>query len=161
MCRTDVGEEGWKVDWRERADEALAGLCIDAAGYVAWTSTGVRLSVNEAAQRGPAVEMAARARIRLGENVAVEHGEAGKRKIGDTAARTGRPKEGTKAPSGARTDGVATSQRCPVCTITDSQPAHECPSCERRVHVGCSVAATGFCLECGGLEGFDLFRWQN
>ena len=75
LRRGDVGEEGWRADWQERADAARQGLVVDDAGYVAWCASGERLTVEEAAARGPAVEMATRARLALGEKVEVEQGE--------------------------------------------------------------------------------------
>ena len=83
LRRGDVGEEGWRADWQERADAARQGLVVDDAGYVAWCASGERLTVEEAAARGPAVEMATRARLALGEKVEVEQGEPAKRSGGE------------------------------------------------------------------------------
>jgi hypothetical protein len=82
LQRGDVGEDGWRVGWRVRADEACEGLEVDEAGYVAWRGSGERLTAEEAARRGPAVEMATRARLALGEGVEVERGEPSKRQGG-------------------------------------------------------------------------------
>ena len=49
---------------------------------MAWRESGARLTVVEAAARGPAVEMATRARLALGEEVEVEQGEPVKRSGG-------------------------------------------------------------------------------
>ena len=82
MQRDDVDEDGWQEGWLRRAEAACEGLMVDEGGYVAWCSSGVRLSAEEAAERGPAVEMATRARLALGEDVEVEHGEPTKRQGG-------------------------------------------------------------------------------
>ena len=82
MQRDDVDEDGWQEGWRRRAEAACEGLMVDEAGYVAWRTSGARLSAEEAAERGPAVEMATRARLALGEDVEVECGEPTKRRGG-------------------------------------------------------------------------------
>ena len=79
MRRRDVGESGWLQGWEERAEAAIQGLHIDDGGFVAWVHSGRRLTLEEAAARGPAVEMATRARIELGEDIEVEKGEPCKR----------------------------------------------------------------------------------
>ena len=45
---------------------------IDEGGFVAWRDSGSRLTPLEAHALGPAVEMATRARLALGEDVEVE-----------------------------------------------------------------------------------------
>ena len=75
-----------------RADEACEGLEVDEEGYVVWRGSGERLTAEEAAKRGPAVEMATRARLALGEGVEVERGEPAKRQGG--RAGGGREDEG-------------------------------------------------------------------
>ena len=58
---------------------------VDDEGYVAWCESGARLTALEAAGRGPAVEMATRARLALGEGVEVEQGTPTKRSAGRAA----------------------------------------------------------------------------
>lgn len=118
MQRDNVDEDGWQEGWLQRAAATREGLMVDEAGYVAWRGTGVRLSAEEAAGRGPAVEMATRARLALGEEVEVEQGEPTKRQGGRGG---GESKDGEEADGGggtfvnvqaARASLVAMSEWC-------------------------------------------------
>ena len=72
LRREDVGEDGYKVGWRETFNAATGDLYIDADGRVRKGGDEV-VTVEEAAERGPAVEMAVRARAALGETRVVDH----------------------------------------------------------------------------------------
>ena len=68
MQRMGVDSEtGWLIGWQAAAESALQGIEVDAQGFVAFEETGARLTEAEAAKRGPAVEAAWRARVRLGD----------------------------------------------------------------------------------------------
>ena len=71
LRKGDVGVDGFCTGWEAAAEQAVADLSIDEAGHVCHEGGGP-LSVDEAAERGPAVEMAVRARLRL-VDVPVEH----------------------------------------------------------------------------------------
>ena len=118
LQRKDVGEDGWQEGWQQRADAAREGLKVDEEGYVAWSESGARLTAEEAKARGPAVEMATRARLALGDGVAVERGEPVKRRGG--GGRDGRGGEEEEEGGGgvfvnvqaARTSLVAMTEWC-------------------------------------------------
>ena len=162
MRRRDVGESGWLQGWEERAEAAIQGLHIDDGGFVAWVHSGRRLTLEEAAARGPAVEMATRARIELGENIEVEKGEPCKR-IGKGGRgggqERGQRQKGAKPATNDSGTGVQ-PEKCPVCTLRNDAPMKSCEGCERRVHAGCCEERGDFCLECCGVEGDELFQWQ-
>jgi hypothetical protein len=73
MRTPEVGEDGYRRGWEVASHQALDGLRLDASGTLTWED-GTACDVDEAAARGPAVEMAVRARMRMGD-VPVEHCE--------------------------------------------------------------------------------------
>jgi len=73
-ARADVGEDGWLVGWREARDAAVRGLTFDASGRIV-RDDGSPLSVAEAEQRSPALQLAVTAREALGDDVEVRFEE--------------------------------------------------------------------------------------
>ena len=169
MQRDEVGEDGWRRDWLQRAERACEGLDVDWAGYVVWSASGVRLTAEEAAARGPAVEMATRARLALGEEVEVVDEPPAKRS-GGRQRRPGRRESHAGGGSGlVDGEGHATSVEggcvCPLCGRGGGSACTwiRCGCCERLVHTRCmSPDQQEWCRECAGAWGEEeLFAWQN
>ena len=78
LPRDDVSPDGWLVGWENAENEALEGIGLDKGGWWVSRSTGERLTVEEAAERGAAVEMLVRARHSLGDEVTIEKGPPAK-----------------------------------------------------------------------------------
>ena len=66
-ARGDVGKDGWVNGWQAVRDAAVEGIELDGQGNVVYVN-GTKVSVEEAARRSPAVELAVRARARLGDD---------------------------------------------------------------------------------------------
>ena len=82
LRRLDVGDDGWLRGWEARAAAALQGLRVDSEGRVVHETSRSPLTLEEAAERGPAVEMVVRARAALGDGVKIVHGDVVKREGG-------------------------------------------------------------------------------